>query len=71
MLIETIFKRLYKPLCLYAMYYLSGNIDEAEDVVQDCFVKMWEVRPDNERAFLYTAFATPASTACAASTRRR
>lgn len=55
MLIETIFKRLYKPLCIYAMHYLSGNIDEAEDVVQDCFVKMWEVRPDNERAFLYTA----------------
>lgn len=55
MIIETNFKRLYRPLCVYAMHYLKGDVFEAEDVVQDCFVKLWEVNPDNVRAFLYTA----------------
>ena len=55
MLIETTFRKLYRPLCVYAMHYLNGDVEESEDIVQNCFVKLWEVRPDNERAFLYTA----------------
>jgi RNA polymerase sigma-70 factor (ECF subfamily) len=52
--IEAAFKLLYRPLCLYAMHYLYGNIDNAEDVVEDCFVKLWEHQPDNPKSFLYT-----------------
>ena len=38
--IETIFKKLYKPLFLYALHYLGGDLNSAEDVVEDCFVKL-------------------------------
>ena len=38
--IETLFKKLYKPLCLYALHYLGGDLNGAEDVVEDCFVKL-------------------------------
>ena len=37
--IDLIFQQHYRPLCLYATHYLH-DIDEAEDVVQDCFVKL-------------------------------
>ena len=37
--IDLIFQQYYRPLCLYATHYLH-DIDEAEDVVQDCFVKL-------------------------------
>lgn len=53
--IETAFQEYYRPLCLYAMHYLSGDVDAAEDVVQDCFVRLWQREADNDRAFLYTA----------------
>lgn len=53
--IETIFKKSYKPLCLYALHYLGGDLNSAEDVVQDCFVKLWEHEPKNQEAYLYTA----------------
>lgn len=38
--IDLIFQQYYRPLCLYATHYLH-DIDEAEDVVQDCFVKFF------------------------------
>ena len=53
--IELAFQEYYRPLCLYAMHYLSGDVDAAEDVVQDCFVRLWQREADNDRAFLYTA----------------
>ena len=55
MLIENLFKQLYRPLCVYAMHYLKGNTEAAEDIVQDCFIKYWQSRPDNGRAFLYVS----------------
>jgi len=34
------FKKLYKPLCFFAMKILN-DMDRAEDIVQDCFLKLW------------------------------
>ena len=39
--IDLAFQRYYRPLCLYATHYLH-DVDEAEDVVQDCFVRLIE-----------------------------
>lgn len=56
--IDESFRCYYKPLCLYAMHYLH-DMYLVEDVVQDCFVELWE-RMNNEktvssvRAYLYT-----------------
>ncbi len=55
MLIDSAFKRLYRPLCLYAAHYLGGDLDTAEDIVQDCFVRLWQHGADDSRAFLYAA----------------
>ena len=54
--IDLIFQHYYRPLCLYATHYLH-DIDEAEDVVQDCFVKLISrnIMPENIKAFLYTS----------------
>ena len=54
--IDLIFQQHYRPLCLYATHYLH-DIDEAEDVVQDCFVKLISrsIMPENIKAFLYTS----------------
>lgn len=55
--IDESFRCYYKPLCLYAMHYLH-DMYLVEDVVQDCFVELWE-RMNNEktvssvRAYLY------------------
>ena len=51
--IETLFKKLYKPLCLYALHYLGDDLNSAEDIVEDCFVKLWEHEPRNQEAYLY------------------
>lgn len=55
MLVDSLFKTLYRPLCLYAAHYLGGDIDTAEDIVQDCFVSLWQHGADSARPFLYTA----------------
>lgn len=58
--ISQTFKQLYRPLCLYATHYL-GDIAAAEDVVQDCFVRLIEALRDDSlrvldpRAYLYAA----------------
>lgn len=55
--IDESFRCYYKPLCLYAMHYLH-DMYLVEDVVQDCFVELWE-RMNNEKtvssvkAYLY------------------
>ena len=54
---ETLFRYNFRPLCLYALHYL-GDADSSEDVVQDCFMKLWErleqgIDVSNTRAYLY------------------
>lgn len=51
------FRCYYKPLCLYAMHYIQ-DMDLIEDVVQDCFVELWERMNDEKpvssvRPYLY------------------
>lgn len=53
--LEQVFLKYYRPLCLYAMHYLNGDVDRAEDVVQDCFVKLWQKEATNHKSFLFTA----------------
>jgi len=40
---KDIFKMYFKPLCHLSVHYL-GNEDESKGVVQDAFIKLWEVR---------------------------
>lgn len=52
---DDIFRQYYRPLCLYALHYLR-DMDGAEDVVQDCFVRMIERgMPENAKPFLYAS----------------
>jgi len=39
--IEPLFKRYYRPLCLYALHFV-GETEAAEDIVQDAFVALWQ-----------------------------
>ncbi|TNE58013.1 MAG: RNA polymerase sigma-70 factor [Bacteroidetes bacterium] len=41
---DSIFRRWYEPLCHYACRLADGDMDEAEDLVQQAFVKLWEYR---------------------------
>lgn len=41
--LEMLFKEYYQPLCRYANSYLPDP-DDAEEVVQGCFIKLWEKR---------------------------
>lgn len=55
--IDEAFRCHYKPLCLYAMHYLH-DMYLVEDIVQDCFMKLWERMNDEKtvssvRAYLY------------------
>lgn len=57
MSIEQLFRRHYRPLCLYAAHYLD-DIDTAEDVVMDCFVRFAEKvdngeEPVSPKSYLY------------------
>lgn len=55
---ETLFSYNFRPLCLFALHYLD-DVDASEDVVQECFMKLWEkleqgTEVSNRRAYLYT-----------------
>lgn len=51
---NDLFRRYYRPLCLYAIHYLT-DVQEAEDAVQDVFVAFWEkgIEAEDARAYLY------------------
>lgn len=56
---EDMFERYYTPLCVFAMQYI-GNEAVANDIVQECFVKLWEQGTKIQylhqaKAFLYTS----------------
>lgn len=55
-MIDLIFQQYYRPLCLYATHYLH-DVDEAEDIVQDCFVRLMQrnMLPQKVKSFLYTS----------------
>lgn len=57
-MIDRLFRKEYRPLCIYALHYL-GDTSDSEDVVSDAFGKLWdrissEGSPANPRAWLYT-----------------
>ena len=57
MSIEDAFGQYYRPLCMYALHYLN-DVDEAEDVVQECFAVLWERMQEGQeveevRPYLY------------------
>lgn len=56
---RKVFDNFYFPLCIFANKYLE-NESAASDVVQDCFVKLWQLRDDFSylhqiKSFLYTS----------------
>lgn len=55
---DALFKAYYPPLCRYACSLADGDMDEAEDIVQQVFVRLWEQRGTLDiawslRAYLY------------------
>jgi RNA polymerase sigma-70 factor (ECF subfamily) len=55
---QDTFNNYYQPLCHLSTHYLE-NKDEAKGVVQEAFIKLWEVRNDlapdsNIKNFLFT-----------------
>lgn len=56
---DFFFRKYYAALCFFASSYLNDT-DAAEDVVQECFVKLWSRHtvmrnPDAIKSFLYTS----------------
>ncbi len=56
---KDLLDRFYIPLCQFAFHYLE-NEQTAEDIAQECFVKLWEIRTDflylhQVKSFLYTS----------------
>lgn len=51
------FKEFYKPIRSF-IYYRCGDVDVAEDITQDVFMKLWETRDKIDKrtikAYLYT-----------------
>lgn len=56
--IETLFRLHYRPLCLFALH-LINNVSSAEDIVMDCYLKLWakwkEEEIKNPKNYLYIA----------------
>ena len=54
---EQVFQSHYEAIRNY-IYYKSGSIDEAEDIAQEAFLKIWEKREtiihSTVKSFLYT-----------------
>ena len=57
---DAVFRRWYEPLCHYAARLTDDDMDEAEDLAQQVFVKLWEQRDRLDiawslKAYLYKA----------------
>ncbi|MBK8346744.1 MAG: RNA polymerase sigma-70 factor [Saprospiraceae bacterium] len=55
---KNLFDLHYSPLCNFA-YRITGDLNQAEDVVQDVFVRLWDKRDQmdqerNIRSYIYT-----------------
>ncbi|MDN5214461.1 RNA polymerase sigma-70 factor [Fulvivirgaceae bacterium BMA12] len=42
---EEVFRRYYQPLCLFSLKYVKDP-DEAEEIVQNMFVRIWQKRKE-------------------------
>ena len=56
---ERVFRKYYQSLCLFALKYVRDP-DEAEEIVQDMFVRVWQKRAtlaisDSLKSYLYQA----------------
>ena len=56
---ETLFRRYFEPLCLYGNK-IAGNMDVAEEIVQELFYKLWKDRESlrivlSVKSYLYGA----------------
>lgn len=55
---DGVFRCYYRPLCLYALH-LVPDVDAVEDIVQECFIQLWQRLKQGEsvaepKAYLYT-----------------
>jgi RNA polymerase sigma-70 factor (ECF subfamily) len=53
--LETLFRSRYATLCEY-VYHLVGSREVAEDLVQDLFVRLWELKADAAPGTLADAY---------------
>lgn len=56
---RDLFDRYYVPLCVFAERYLEDE-EQASDIVQECFAKVWQKQKDFQyvyqvRSFMYTS----------------
>lgn len=56
---EELFRKYYRPLCLFALKYLRDP-DEAEEIVQEMFVRIWQKKENlviatSLKSYLYQA----------------
>lgn len=57
--IERLFRVYYRPLCLYALHF-TNDLDVAEDIVSDCYMRFYEILQDDKKeikstkTYLYT-----------------
>lgn len=72
---EQNFKEFYQPLCLFALRFI-GQVDDAEDVVQQTFADVWDKRLTmekigNMKAYLFQAVRNRSLTFSAKHTDRQ
>jgi len=53
---DALFRAYYTPLCRYAASLTDGDLDEAEDIVQQAFVRLWEQRGTLDIAWSFRAY---------------